>query len=130
MAAFADLVINDGTSTPVAVTFQPAYRNANEVMWEDRRKAVPSMWPRIVATFDRASRRRPTYHADFRVELPIVRNIDGVDTVTDTARYERGRYILPVTMTEQERKHLRAFVVNGLSADPVKGLTELLDPIY
>lgn len=130
MASFANITINDGAASPVAITFTPDFRNGNEVVWADRRQPSSLMWPRITLAYDRASRRRPTYHVDFRVEMPIIRNIDGVDTVTDTARFERGRYILPVTMTEQERKHLRAYVANGLSNATIKGAVELLDPVF
>lgn len=127
MAAIANLTVNDGSATPVAVTFTAASRTNNEVMWEDRRLAASTLWPRLFLSFDRASKARKTNHVELRMEYPIVRTVDGVETVVDTARYERGRYILPISMTEQERKHLSAFVRNGLSATLIKNVAELLD---
>lgn len=128
MAAVANLTIQDGTATPVNVTYMPEYRDEKEVIWSDRRLANPSMWPRLYVGYDRATRNRPTFHVEYRVEYPIVRPVDGVDAVAATARFERGRYIIPAIATEQERKHLSALVRNGLSNAAIRGVPELLDP--
>lgn len=130
MGQVAPLTINDGTATPVAVTFHPEYVSPQRTVFVDRRKGVSALQPRIIVAYDGAKPRRRTNHIDFSVVYPIEGTVDGVPAVVDTARYERGRFILPDGMGADDRKHMHAFVRNGLSAPLIKAMAEDLDPIY
>lgn len=125
-----NIILADGATTPVNVTYTPEYQDANGLTFADRRLASPELWPRFTLSFSRATQARKSYHVSLSVSYPIVRNVDGVDTVAGIARYEKpGRFVIPTNATEQERKHLSAIVRNALSHTTVRAYVELLDPI-
>lgn len=130
MGQAASITINDGTATPVAVTFHPEFVSPQRTVFVDRRKGVSALQPRISVGFDSSKPRRKTNHADFSVTYPLEGLVNGVAAVVDIARYERGRFILPDGMGSDDRKHLSAFVRNGLANALIKNVFENLDPIY
>lgn len=123
------LAINDGTATPVAVSYSVEKLSSDHSILVDRRLASRDQQPALTVTFDRASATRKTYKVKRSVAYPLVRTINSVDTVIDIARCN-VEYIIPNTATLQERKHLRALVAN--SEDNVllmAGVVDL-DPLY
>lgn len=126
----ASITINDGTATPVAVVFTPIAANGGSVTFADKRKAAKTFWPKLTVSFDGETKQRRTDHVDVSFEYPMTQTVDGVEVVYATARFERGRFILPSGMPQADRKHIYAFVRNGLGVSVVQGLVNDLDPIF
>lgn len=126
----APLTINDGSATPVAVTFSPELLSSALTVFQDRRLATRELQPTLTVGYNRPTVQRPkTYQVSHRWALPIVRNVAGVDVSNDTARVTVD-FILPTSMTSQERKHLRAYVKNGLDQALLKVAIDDLDPLF
>lgn len=123
------LTINDGTATPVAVTYSVEKLSSEHTVLVDRRLASRDMQPAVNIYFDRATPTRKTYKSRRVISMPLVRPILGVDTVVDTAR-ANVEYIIPTSMTVAERKHLRALVANAEDVVAIKAAVEDLDPLY
>lgn len=121
--------INDGTATPVAVAYSPEQLSSSETVLVDRREASRDLQPSLTIKFDRASASRKTYKVSRQVAYPIASVVNGVTVVTDVAR-ANVEYIVPVTMTLQQRKHLRALVANAEDIASFKAGVEDLDPLY
>lgn len=121
--------VNDGSATPVAVTYSVEKLSSEQTVLVDRRQASRDMQPVINASFDRATPNRKTFKVKRQVAYPLIRTINSVDTVVDTAR-ATIEYVIPVSATAQERKHLRALVANLEDATFMKAAVEDLDPLY
>lgn len=121
--------VNDGSATPVAVTYSVEKLSSEQTVLVDRRQASRDMQPVINASFDRATPNRKTFKVKRQVAYPLIRAINSVDTVVDTAR-ATIEYVIPVSATAQERKHLRALVANLEDATFMKAAVEDLDPLY
>lgn len=121
--------VNDGTATPVAVTYSVEKLSSEQTVLVDRRLASRDMQPVINLTFDRATPNRKTFKVKRQVAYPLVRTINSVDTVVDTAR-ATVEYVIPVSATAQERKHLRALMANNEDHAYLKAAVEDLDPLY
>lgn len=123
------LTINDGSATPVAVSYSPELLGSEASVFVDRREASRDMQPSITVNFSRASAQRATFKVAHIVEYPIPNVVNGVTLVTDIAR-ARVEYTIPKTMTAQQRKHLRALVGNAEALSVLKAGVEDLDPLY
>lgn len=123
------VVIADGASTPVNVSYSPELLSSGETVLVDRREASREMQPSLTVRFDRASAARKTFKVTHEVAYPLVRMVTGVSTTSDTAR-AKVVFTIPANATVQERKNLRALVANGLSATILKAGVEDLDPLY
>lgn len=121
--------INDGTATPVAVSYAPELLSSAQTVLVDRREATRDMQPSITITFDRPSATRKTYKVKHAIAYPIKQTINGVDVVTDIAR-ANVEYVIPQSASLQLRKHLRALVANAEDITILKSAIEDLDPLY
>lgn len=125
MPAIANVVINDGQTTPVAHTFQPAKSTADYSMYEDRILGQYIAFPRLHLTMVRPSGgESKVANRDLKVvclldvpELETLGNSDSGLTPAPTVAY-RGKvkveFTLPMRATAQQRKNLRAYMVNAL----------------
>jgi hypothetical protein len=125
----APISINDGTATPVAVSYAPEQLSSGATVLVDRREASRDMQPSLTLKFDPANANRKTFKVARQVAYPIKRTINTVDQVVDIAR-ANVEYIIPKTMSAQERKHLRALVANAEDIASFKAGVEDLDPLY
>lgn len=123
------LTVNDGSATPVAVTYSPEQLSSSETVLVDRREASRDMQPSLTIRFDRATANRKTFKVMRQVAYPITAVVNGVTVVTDIAR-ANVEYIIPQTMSQQQRKHLRALVANAEDNANLKAGVEDLDPLY
>lgn len=123
------ITINDGTATPVAVSYSPELLSSTQAVFVDRRLASRDMQPSIEVGFSRPSAARNTFKVQRIAVYPIVRNVNGVDIIADTAR-ATVTYTIPKSATAQERKHLRALVANTEDITVLKAGPEDLDPLY
>lgn len=126
----SSISINDGTATPVAVTYTPIAANNGVATFADKRKSAKAFWPKITFTFDGESRARASDHVSVDVEYPLTKTVDGVELVYATAWFKKGTFILPSGMTQQDRKHLRALVVNGQGVAQYTAMVNDLDPMF
>lgn len=130
MPQFTSFAINDGSATPVAVTFSPELLSSTQTVLVDRRKAARDQQPSITYAFDRPVPARPnTFKVNGKLAYPIVQTVSGVETVTDIARGE-FLFVLPTSMQLTDRKHLRAFLRNAVDQALIKAGIEDLDPMY
>lgn len=125
----APLTINDGTATPVAVTFSPELLGSAQSVLVDRREASRDLQPSIEQTFDRASANRPTYKVGTNVLHPVIRTVSG-EVVTKRPIRIRVIADIPTEATQQERAHAFAFAVNALNHASIKAGYVSLDPLY
>lgn len=130
MGQAAAIVLNDGTATPVAVTFSPEEVAPGKCVFVDRRKTIRNQQPSFEILFKRPVNGRQTYRTTLNFEYPIVQAVGGLDTVTGVARFKDGDWIIPDFMPEIDRKHMRAFVANALDAALIKGYIEAYDPMF
>jgi hypothetical protein len=131
MAALpSSITINDGTATPVAVTYTPISASNGNAVFADKRKVAKAFWPKITYVFDAESRSRASDHVSVEVEYPMTKTVDGVELVYATAWFKKGVFILPSGMSQQDRKHLRALVVNGQGVTQYVAMVNDLDPMF
>jgi len=129
MPAVSDFAINDGAATPVAVTFHPESIRDGNATFRDDRAGVTALMPRIIVGLSLASPNRPSNRVVFRVNYPVKRTVDGIDTLGYTLRSETT-FILPDGATAADRANLLAFHVNALSNAEVAGVVKDVLPIY
>lgn len=126
MAQAADLVINDGSATPVAITFKVVKASPVLSVFKDRRLAKPSFWPELTLSADLPASNATVHKAEIRVGKPVVDSV--TQKVTDIGRV-RTIFDFPTSMTAAERNDLYAFHVNALSNSLVRGAIRDLDPV-
>lgn len=132
MAALpSSITVNDGSATPQAITYTPiSVEKGNEITFADKRKTAKAFWPKLGIAFSGETPSRKTDHVEVWAVYPLTQTVNGIDVVYATARYERGRFILPSGMPQQDRKHLRAMVANFLDVAVVIANVADLDPIF
>jgi hypothetical protein len=113
----ANVVINNDAA--VAKTFTPVVVSGETVIWEDLTATTVSQRNRLVSRPGRYTKTRPTDKPFFGVELPVVRSINGVNTVVGTIRIN-GDAIYPIDATVTEVKDAFAFYTNALANTIVK----------
>lgn len=123
------LTINDGSATPVAVSFNPEQLSSSLTVLVDRREASRDFQPSIEQTFDRASAQRQTFKVGTNVLVPVVRVVGGITTPRRPIRIKILADI-PQEATAQERKHAFAFAKNALGHSYVQAGYTDLDPLY
>lgn len=103
--------VNDGSAAPVAVLYSLEEKNNGQIVLVDRRLASRELQPEMSAAMKRPAGNARTYNVTRVGKLPIVRSVNGVDTVVDTAKVLLT-YVIPKTCTKQECAHLYALGTN------------------
>lgn len=129
MASAANITINDGQATPVAVTFAPESVTSDVASFVDRTAGVAIGFRRLTTSNRFARGASKVNRAKFAVEYPVTTTVNGITTVAYTLRANVD-LILPDPATDAERKNLFAFLQNGLSNTLVRGALRDLDPIW
>lgn len=101
------LTINDGSATPVAIAYSLERRIDGGAMWVDRRLGSRELQPELTMTSKVPSAKARAYTGERSVKMPIVRSVNGVDTVVGYNK-KFTTYVFDKASTEQERKHLIA----------------------
>lgn len=128
MATAANIVINDGATTPAAVTFTPVGSDGKNIMFYDRSSGILAAFRKLRLGYSAANKQRPTTRTDFSVELPVTAIVGGATQVLRTLRADVS-VVLPDGCTDAERKDLYAFLYNGLNNALVRGTLRDHDPI-
>jgi hypothetical protein len=129
MAAIAPITINDGSATPVAVTFNPENQTPDAFTFVDRTSGVAVGFRRLTVSSKFAKAGALVNRARFAVEYPVTSLVNGITTPAYTLRANVD-VILPVAASDAERKNLFAFLTNGLNAALVRSAVRDLDPLY
>lgn len=130
MGQAAAIVINDGATTPVAVTFSPEKVTPEATVFVDRRKSSRALQPSITVGLRPASGSRNTYQGVFEVAVPIEGVVNGVAQPIGVARFKDGKFIIPDFTPAADRANLHAWTSNGMQNSLVKAVFKDLDPIY
>lgn len=122
----ATIVLNDGTGTPVAITFTTVKASPALTVFKDKRLSKVSHWPEVTLASDipvsSANLRKP----EMRVAYPIVDPVTGL--VTDVMR-ARVPCDIPMSATQTDINHFYAFLKNALGHAVVQGAIRDLDTI-
>lgn len=129
MAQAANIVINDGQATPVALTFAPEAVAPARSSFAERTAGVALGFIRLVVSNTFATGKSTVNRARLSVEYPITTSVAGVTTVAYTLR-ANVELILPDGATDAQRKNLFAFTKNALGNTLIQGAMRDLDPIY
>lgn len=126
-----NISISDGLATPVARAFVPKMLGVDHSVFAYIPAAALSRkeWITYSVDFSDSSAKRSTLRQKQSVMLPIVRNINGVQTVIATARAELT-FILPDEASAAEASDLYAFMRNGMAEPAFKNGVTLREPIF
>lgn len=129
MAAATSIVLADGQTTPVNVTFAVDNVAPGVAKFSDRSTGIAAFFRRLTVAYSGASSQRKTARASYDVAMPVTASVNGVTMVVRTLR-AKVEFIIPDESTDAERKDLHAFVANGLANSLIRGNLRDLDPIY
>lgn len=142
MPQAANIVINDGASTPVAHTFAPLGKDEKGVFWFEQVTPAPTNAlgaKRIGLSISRpqnGNRLTGDARATVSLYVPVLEtlgtNAAGI-VPPPTLAYQcvdRGSFILPERSTSQERKDSRVLMKNLLDNPLVISLIDQLQPVY
>lgn len=119
MATFADIVLADGSATPVNHTFKTKTSSGRVAIWEDRVSGIPVSYGKLsVETKDNDTVRR----VKLSVAIPTLEaaagaNKDGFTPAATVAYIHRVNveFLLPQRGIVQNRKDILAYLKNALS---------------
>lgn len=123
------LSINNGAATPVAKSFAPERVAPEQSVFTERSPAVSAGFPRLAIAYSAASSKRATNRVDVELDLPVLQNVNGVNSVAYVGRF-KGYFVIPDVMTAAERADLAAYVANALDNTTIRGVIKDLDPLY
>jgi hypothetical protein len=120
MPAASNIVINDGATTPVAHTFQPAGylgNDKNTALFVERTNGV-LVGQNELQVYRRSNNSGATRKHQLKLTLPTVQTVTDVNGVSSTkvVYVELGSvdFVVAANSTTQERKNLRVLLGNAL----------------
>lgn len=126
MSNAADIVVNDGQATPVAITFKVVKASPELTVWKDRRKAKIQYWPELSLSADLPNSKALVRKDEFRVAVPVVDAVTGAVTGTIRVRVSAD---IPVIALQADVNDAYMFTANGLVNNLIKAAIKDLDPI-
>lgn len=123
------LSINNGAATPVAKFFAPIAVSPSISIFAEKTAASSSGFVKLTTKTSPAASNRPTNRVDIDLDLPVLGTVDGTNKVTRVGRF-KGYFVIPDTMTADERADLHAYVANALDNALVKELVVDLETFY
>jgi hypothetical protein len=120
MAAFANLVLADGQTTPVNKTFTPTGL-VPVTKWQDKTGGIAIGMPEVTISDKMADGVDGSYKINARIRLPVLEVISGSDggyTPSPKVAYTCigvAEFTFPKRSTLQNRKDVKAFLKNLLS---------------
>jgi len=120
MSSQANIVINDGQSTPVAKTFSARGADINLAVWKDVSGGISIGLPQITISNRESEGVNGSYRVEARVVLPVLETISGDAggyTAVPKVAYKmfgKVELIAPNRSSLQNRKDIKAFVTNLL----------------
>jgi hypothetical protein len=121
MSVQANLVLDDGQTTPVAKTFSPRGADLKLATWRDTTAGISIGMPVITLSNKESPGNNGAYRVEARVQIPVLETISGdaggyipAPRVAYTM-FGKVELVAPQRSTVQNRKDLRAFVANLLA---------------
>lgn len=134
----ANIVINDGASTPLAHTFNPAGETNGVHMFENRASGQPIGFERLTLSVrPPGDRSRGVYKVVGKLQSPILEQTSpstasGIQPAPIVAYTTTGEFsfLMPTRGTKQQRKDARILLINALQNALVVALTDDLEDIW
>lgn len=123
------LSINNGAATPVAKSFAPIAVSSALSVFAEKSAVSSSGFTRLVIKTAQATNNRPTNRVDVELEMPVLGLVDGANKVLRTGRF-KGYFVIPDTMTSDERADLHAYIANALDDSLVRSTITDLETLY
>lgn len=123
------LTINDGLATPVARSFSPVAVSPGLSVFAEKSSAASSGYKKLTISASMADGKRQTNRIDVNLDMPVTETVNGIPTVTRTARF-KGYFVIPDACTTAERSDLVAFVANSFDNSQLRAVIKDLDPLY
>lgn len=142
MAALAVIYANDGETVPVTHTFTPLGPDQDGVQWFEQTAPAPAnalAAKRISVSIKRAipgKTQNGVARLTLRMWYPVMETLSTSDsgiTPPPTVAYQlytEVRYVIPERSTEQERKNLRALLVNFGGQSGIFEVLQKLQPLF
>lgn len=133
MAVQANLTINDGQATPVAVTFNAQGVKGDVATYRDMSSTIAIGRREITLAL---TENRNSMKIDSRILLPVLEVISGSDGGYTPAPkvaynlYSRCEDVIPNRATQAQRKDLRAFRWNLSNHAVYQSLVNDLEPVW
>lgn len=129
MASATSITVNDGSATPVAITYVPVQLPDSTFKFTDRRKSAGSLMPYFTWRFSDSNANRKTQKVLLSFAYPLEGVVNGVAAPVDVARAD-VTVTLPANMAALDRSHLAAMIANSLDVALIRNTIKDLDPIY
>lgn len=129
MPQASTIIINNGASTPAPVTFSPEQVSPELSTFVDRSSTTFASYRRLALTSKFASKQSLVNRSGMTIEVPILRMVNGVETVTGYIKM-RVENLYPKDSTQSERNDAYAFLVNALNHISVRATLRDYDPQY
>lgn len=123
------LSINNGAATPVAKLFAPIAVSPSISVFAEKSAASSSGFVKLTTKTSPAVTNRPTNRVDVDIDMPVLETVEGTNKVTRVGRF-KGYFVVPDTMTAEERANLHAYAANALQHEQVKELVVDLETFY
>lgn len=137
MPAIANIVINDGATTPVAHTFSPDGFTGEMCEFHDKIGGISIGYPKITAKSVSPSRTSKMYKVTYKIVLPVLETISGTSSngfaPAPTLAYSleaNMTFISPQRSTLQNRVDVLAFAKNLLADASTTGLVTMNGKFY
>lgn len=126
--AFSPIVIADGSSTPVNVTFQPIRRTDLKAFYQEDNATLVDAGRSLSVGITRATGKGTRHRATVSLKAPITQTVDGVTTVIDSDYVDISFNFARIS-TNTSRQSLEGLAGNGLLIAAVKDAINKLIPI-
>lgn len=138
MAAIAVLTLNDGATTPVAHTFNPAPDlNSNLPKWVDRSGGIAMGYPTVTMSIRNPTKESRVYRVNIRLWTPIMETVSASTAsgippapVVSYTLLSNMEFVLPERSTLQQRKDILAYAKNMLANAVVTSAVQDFEPVY
>lgn len=130
MPAIAALTITD--STPTNHTFNPVQNDVNRSVWMKRDSDLAAASMSLIQDFKEPTGGSKVYRTGLRLNYPLKVGDSATPvnyTVSDVARFH-GEYILPEGMSDTDRAHFEAMVLDMIGDANLKKAVTDLEPSY
>lgn len=130
MAQATSVVLKDGQTTPVNVTFSPERITPDLSVFTDRGTPAAIGYRRVKLSNRFAGGKSVVNRANMDIEYPVLAT-DALGNISRAYVLRASvQLILPDRATDQERKNLYAFLLSALQETTLRGALRDLDPLY
>lgn len=134
MPAMANIVVNDGATTPVAHTFVPNGFRGNTALFQERSAATPQGYWDLEISLVEPTPKGSVYRVQTTLKIPVLKttlDLAGNSiTSVDYVHTVKQEWLEPVKGTTQNRKDARAISYNLLNNADIRKVVEDLERMW